>query len=65
MPLRRPKNASVERDFRVTGTPTNYLLGPNGEVIYSAAGYKPGDEKTLEAKITQVLGIGTNPSTGE
>ena len=57
--------AAVERDFRVTGTPTNYLLGPNGEVIYSAAGYKPGDEKTLEAKITQVLGIGTNPSTGQ
>jgi protein-disulfide isomerase len=48
---------SLERDYRVTATPTNYLLGEKGEVIFRQAGYKLGDEKTLEAKIAQALNV--------
>ena len=48
---------SLERDYHVTATPTNYLLGEKGEVILRQSGYKPGDEKSLEARITQALNI--------
>jgi thiol-disulfide isomerase/thioredoxin len=48
---------SLERDYHVTATPTNYLLGEKGEVIFRQAGYKLGDENTLEAKIAQALNV--------
>ena len=48
---------SLERDYHVTATPTNYLLGEKGEVILRQSGYKPGDEKAIEAKIAQALNI--------
>jgi len=46
---------SFERDYRVTSTPTNYLLGSNGEVLFRQSGYKVGDEKALEARIAEAL----------
>ena len=49
--------ASLEKDYRVTATPTNVLLGENGEVLFRQSGYKPGDEKTIEARIAQALNI--------
>jgi peroxiredoxin len=48
---------SLERDYHVTATPTNYLLGEKGEVILRQSGYKPGDEKSLEARIAQALNV--------
>ena len=48
---------SLQRDYRVAATPTTYLLGAKGEVLLYQGGYKPGDEKTLQAKIAQVLAV--------
>jgi len=48
---------SLERDYRVTATPTNVLLGEKGEVLFRKSGYKVGDEKSLEARIAQALNI--------
>ena len=47
--------AAIEKDYHVTSTPTTYLLGEKGEVLMRQAGYKPGDEKAIEAKITTAL----------
>jgi thiol-disulfide isomerase/thioredoxin len=48
---------SLEKDYHVTATPTNFLLGEKGEVLLRQNGYKLGDEKTLEARIAQALNI--------
>jgi thiol-disulfide isomerase/thioredoxin len=48
---------SLEKDYRVTATPTNYLLGEKGQVLFRQSGYKLGDEKNLEAKIAAALNI--------
>ena len=48
---------TVEKDYRVTATPTNVLLGEKGEVLFRQSGYKKGDEITLESRIAQALNI--------
>jgi peroxiredoxin len=48
---------SLQRDYRLTTTPTDYLLGEKGEVLLYQSGYKPGDEKILESKISEALNI--------
>jgi peroxiredoxin len=48
---------SLEKDYHVTATPTNFLLGENGEVLLRQNGYKLGDEKNLEARIAAALNI--------
>jgi peroxiredoxin len=49
--------ASLQRSYQLIATPTNYLLGEKGEVLFYQSGYKPGDEKILEAKIAGALNI--------
>jgi thiol-disulfide isomerase/thioredoxin len=48
---------SLEKDYRVTATPTSFLLGEKGEVLFRQNGYKKGDEITLESRIVQALNI--------
>jgi cytochrome oxidase Cu insertion factor (SCO1/SenC/PrrC family) len=55
--------AALQRDYRIESTPATYLLDEHGSVIYHADGYKPGDEKTLEAKIAATLGMEAVPAT--
>jgi peroxiredoxin len=55
--------ASLEKDYHVTATPTNYLVGENGEVLFHQNGYKGGDEKNLEAKIAAALNIAPKSMT--
>jgi len=50
---------SLEKDYLVTATPTNILLGEKGEVLFRQAGYKKGDEITLESRIAQALNTAT------
>jgi peroxiredoxin len=47
---------SLARSYDLRSTPTEYLLGPNGEVLFFHSGYAPGDERALEAKIAEALG---------
>jgi peroxiredoxin len=46
---------SLQSDYRLIATPTMYLLGAKGEVLYYQSGSKPDDEKTLEVKIVEAL----------
>jgi len=48
---------SLQGDYRLTATPTHYLLDAKGEVLFYQDGYKTGDEKTLEMKIAETLNI--------
>ena len=47
---------ALQRDYRIDSTPSTYLLDENGHVLLHQDGYKPGDEKIIEAKIQAVLG---------
>jgi thiol-disulfide isomerase/thioredoxin len=47
---------SVQRDYRLTMTPTHYLIDAKRNVLWKHAGYKPGDEVTIEKKIQEALG---------
>jgi thiol-disulfide isomerase/thioredoxin len=46
---------SLQRDYELETTPTEYLLSEKGEVLFYHSGYKPGDEKTLEARVVEAL----------
>jgi peroxiredoxin len=46
---------SLQRDYHIVSTPATFLLDEKGRVLLHAEGYKPGDEKALEAKIEQSL----------
>lgn len=46
---------SLQRDYHIESTPSTYLLDANGRVLFREDGYKPGDEKTLEARIEAAL----------
>lgn len=48
---------SVVRDYRLTMTPTHYLLDADGQVLLRHAGYTDGDEKALEEHIRLALGL--------
>jgi len=50
---------SLTKDYKLVSTPTSYLLGPSGEVIFLQTGYKPGDVTTLENRIAIALAGGT------
>jgi len=54
---------SLQRDYRINATPSTYLLDEKGQVLFYEDGYKPGDEKTLEAKIAEALNIAPVVST--
>lgn len=46
---------SVQRDYRLTMTPTHYLIDAKRTVLWKHAGYKPGDEALIEKKIQEAL----------
>lgn len=46
---------SVQKDYKLTMTPTHYLLDSQGNVLVRRAGFKPGDERDLERAIQQAL----------
>jgi len=48
---------SLQRDYEIKATPTEYLLGAKSEVLFYQSGYKPGDEKILETKVAEALKI--------
>jgi peroxiredoxin len=48
---------SLMDDYKLTMTPTHYLLGEKGEVLLHQNGYNRGDEKAIETKVAEALGI--------
>jgi peroxiredoxin len=56
---------SLMDDYNLTMTPTHCLLGGKGEVLLRQNGYNRGDEKAIETKIAEGLGIGAEQPTPE
>jgi hypothetical protein len=50
-------------DYKLTMTPTYYLLGQKGEVLLHQSGYNRGDEKAIETKIAEALKVEFESST--
>jgi protein-disulfide isomerase len=48
---------SLMKDYQVNATPTTYILGDKGQVLFYESGYTPGDEKKVEEKIAQALNL--------
>jgi peroxiredoxin len=47
----------LQDHYRIVSTPTEYLLGPHGEVLFYQSGYKAADVPILESKIKDALSI--------
>jgi thiol-disulfide isomerase/thioredoxin len=47
---------AIERDYQIKMTPTHYLLDPGGNIVSVHAGFKAGDEVSLEQQVQQALG---------
>jgi len=57
---------ALQRDYHIESTPTTYLLGENGQVLFHKDGYTPGDERTLESQIEAALkGVALAPGSTE
>jgi peroxiredoxin len=48
-------SSSVQRNYRLTMTPTHYLIDSRANVLWKHAGYKNGDEATIEREIANAL----------
>ena len=48
-------NSEVFQLYQGTNPPLSILIDKNGEIVYSHAGYRKGDEKKLEQEIAQLL----------
>jgi thiol-disulfide isomerase/thioredoxin len=48
---------SLMKDYQVSATPTTYILGDKGQVLFYESGYAPGDEKKVEAKVAAALNL--------
>ena len=48
---------SAQNDYKLSETPTHYLLDARGTILSKHAGYKTGDEADLEREIQHALGI--------
>jgi thiol-disulfide isomerase/thioredoxin len=49
--------SSIEHDYLVAATPTQYLLDATGHILATHSGFQPGDEKTLEEEVKTAIGI--------
>lgn len=46
---------SVQRDYKLTMTPTHYLIDSQRNVLLKQVGYRPGDETAIEKAIQEAL----------
>ena len=45
----------IGNKYNVRNYPTSYLIGQDGRIVKVHVGYRPGDEKSLEEEIVQLL----------
>lgn len=43
------------KEFAVKGMPSTYILGPNGELLYSHKGFRKSDKEKLREKVVEIL----------
>jgi thiol-disulfide isomerase/thioredoxin len=48
---------STPNEYKLTTTPTEYLLNASGEILLRKEAYYAGDEKTMEAEIRKALNL--------
>lgn len=48
-------SSSVQRNYRLTMTPTHYLIDARGNVLWKHAGYREGDEAAIEEAVANAL----------
>jgi peroxiredoxin len=58
-------NKEVGNKLNVRLHPTSFLVAKDGSVVHFAQGYRPGDEKELESKVRELLGMGVGAGAGE
>lgn len=46
---------AIDKDYKVTLTPTHFLLDSKGAIVSTHAGYTAGDETALERQVQQAL----------
>jgi hypothetical protein len=50
-------NDFARTNYGVSGTPTNLFLNAGGKLVFRHLGYGPGNEKTMEVEIRELLGL--------
>jgi peroxiredoxin len=56
---------AVGNKLNVRLHPTSFLVGQDGSVVSFAQGYSPGDERALEGKVRELLGLGAGEGDSE
>ena len=54
-PVLLDENSDLMARLKVTAMPTVLIVNANDEIVFLHQGYRPGDEKTLEAEIKKLL----------
>ena len=57
LPVLLDNTNEVLVQFHLAGVPATLIIATDGEVFYKHQGYRPGDEKKLEAKLDELLGL--------
>lgn len=50
-------DGEIAQQFNVQSIPLSLLFDSNGNVVYKALGYKPGDEKKIEEALEKILSV--------
>jgi len=56
-PVLYDTDQKVSQAYHVKVSPVTFVISCNGEILYQHTGYKPGQEKELEAAIVKALGL--------
>jgi thiol-disulfide isomerase/thioredoxin len=56
-PIVVDKRRKVAGQYSVSVLPTTIIIDKSGKIVYYHVGYKPGDEKEIEAKIREAAGL--------
>lgn len=48
------ENREVMRQFQVNGLPTSILISPERNIVLRLQGYRPGDEKKIKEKLSEL-----------
>jgi cytochrome c biogenesis protein CcmG, thiol:disulfide interchange protein DsbE len=59
------KEKELWRTFKIVSLPTLFLIDQHGDIRYSQTGYRPGDERLLEAEIENILSQPIQPKENE
>jgi peroxiredoxin len=62
-PVLTDTNRKIGNLYNVRNYPTTFLINRDGSVVFQAQGYRPGDEKDVEARVAALLAGGAPKAT--